>query len=86
MANTRLGAELLDYKPSADLKNKVETIAKDLLHEGIFFTGFDLIGDLVSEINITSPRLLSVGQDEKLIYSCLADMTCQYIQNRIDAF
>lgn len=77
MANTRLGAELIDYKPSKEETTRVERIAKDLTHEGIFLTGFDLIGGYVSEINITSPRLLSVGPNEKEIYEQLADLICE---------
>ena len=42
----------------------VEDVAGRLYKEGMVFLGFDIIGGHLSEINITSPRLLTgVGDD-----------------------
>jgi glutathione synthase len=58
LANTRAGATLAPYAPKAAEVARVTSIARKLLAEGVVFIGFDVIGGFVSEINITSPRLL----------------------------
>lgn len=59
LANTARGATLEDFKPSERIDKTVRKICAVLQERGVFFTGFDIIGDKVSEINITSPRLLA---------------------------
>ena len=54
LANTSSGATLHPYEPTQDLINMVNTMNKRLLDLGITFVGYDIIGDKVSEINITS--------------------------------
>lgn len=61
LANTAAGAQLVDYEPSHELLTKVEKVATQLLAKGIMFIGFDIIGETISEINITSPRLLATN-------------------------
>lgn len=58
LANTRLGAELLPYQPTPEVEERVRRVAQTLLRDGVTFIGFDLIGGYLSEINLTSPRLL----------------------------
>lgn len=68
LANTRAGAELLSYKPSAKLVKVITTISRDLWHEhGLAFVGYDIIDEKITEINITSPRLLQ-GKDDATNY------------------
>jgi len=44
-----------------------------LATRGIYSVGFDIIGGLISEINITSPRLLTVPGKEAEAHARYAD-------------
>ena len=72
LANTSSGATIHPYTPSEALKIKVERIADKLLQQNIPLLGFDIIGNLVSEINITSPRLLQAPGDSTDYYGQIA--------------
>lgn len=72
LANTAAGATLHSYKLSKKLKDKIERLGNKLLKWGIYFAGLDIIGDEVSEINVTSPRLLIAPGDDKDYYSLIA--------------
>ena len=58
LANTAHGARLLPYRPSLAETTTASTVAQRLLQDGIYFIGFDMIAGLITEINLTSPRLL----------------------------
>jgi glutathione synthase len=60
MANTRLGATLEKYQPTGIELERVRRIGKELSEHGVWMIGFDMIGGRITEINLTSPRLLSV--------------------------
>jgi glutathione synthase len=62
MANTRLGATLEPYKPSDSEVQRVRRVGAKLAMEGALMIGFDMIGGLITEMNITSPRLLSIPE------------------------
>lgn len=68
LANTRAGATLEAYSPPPAEVSMVESIARDLRKRGVFVCGFDIIGGHVSEINITSPRLLTTAAEAASIY------------------
>lgn len=74
LANTRAGATLHSYDPPPEVEQRITDVAAALLKEGVVFAGFDVIGGFVSEINITSPRLLTPPGDEAPYYQQLADM------------
>jgi glutathione synthase len=74
LANTRSGATLEPYTPSNEDVHRIESIAKSLLKAGIYFLGFDVIGGLVSEINLTSPRLLQAPGESVEPYDQIAAM------------
>lgn len=74
MANTAQGATLHRYQPSGSFIDAIETVASYLYHEGLIFVGFDVIDGLISEINVTSPRLLQAPDDSTNYYTILADM------------
>ncbi len=72
LANTRSGATLEAYQPTAREVHLVESIAGKLLADGVYFLGFDLIGGQVSEINLTSPRLLQASDENTEPYNRIA--------------
>lgn len=72
LANTRSGATIEAYNPTAHDVALVTSVAQELYKEGVFFIGFDVIGGYISEINITSPRLLHAAQDTRDYYAELA--------------
>lgn len=59
LANTRMGATLHDYTPSESLVKNVKNVARSLADRGVYILGMDVIGEKITEINITSPRLLT---------------------------
>lgn len=58
LTNTAAGGSLCDAELTVDERDLCEKIASELKNLGIFFAGIDLIGNFVTEINITSPSLL----------------------------
>jgi glutathione synthase len=68
LANTREGATLHSFDAPQQLVAKTNHIAKELLKDGVYFVGFDIIGEEISEINITSPRLLVPPGHDKAPY------------------
>jgi len=72
LANTRAGATLEAYEPTTVESTRVTSVASALHTQGVFLTGFDLIGGFVSEINLTSPRLLQAANDRTNYYAVLA--------------
>lgn len=77
LANTRAGAQLEPYQPPKSEVDRVRRIAQELLKEGVVFIGFDLIGGYVSEINLTSPRLLQAPGSEDHPYKKVAAMVAK---------
>ena len=74
LANTRAGAQLETYSPKPEEDARVRRIAREMLKEGVSFIGFDLIGGYVSEINLTSPRLLQAPGSNENYYKKIASM------------
>jgi glutathione synthase len=72
LANTRMGAVLEEYAPTPQEVERVTRIARTLLAEGVALIGFDLIGGRLSEVNITSPRLLQAPSDKCNYYEKVA--------------
>lgn len=58
LANTAAGATLHGFRPSAALEARTTDVSRELMRQGVFLVGYDIIGEEISEINITSPRLL----------------------------
>lgn len=57
-ASVPLGAKYVKAKPSRRHQVIVETLRPWLKQEGILFAGIDVIGDYLTEINVTSPGSL----------------------------
>ena len=58
LANIASGATYKLDSLTGNQKNICDKISKDLLKEKIYLIAFDLMGDMVSEVNITCPGLL----------------------------
>ena len=58
LANIAQGASYSEYKLSSPTKEICEKLTKSLIKEGIYFVAFDIIGDFISEVNITCPGLM----------------------------
>lgn len=58
LANTAQGAKLLPHRPSTAEVETATRVAQRLWQDGVYFIGFDMIAGLITEINLTSPRLL----------------------------
>ncbi len=78
LANTRAGAKLMPHEPTKNQVLAVQAIAAKMLSMGAFLTGIDLIGDLVSEINITSPRMLTGVPGDLAPYGKVASLIEHY--------
>lgn len=74
LANTRMGATLHPYKPTAEEEKRVKDVARELAAMGMPIVGFDVIGGYISEMNITSPRLLQAPEDACNYYKKLAEL------------
>ena len=72
LANTRAGATLVEYEPTKEEVAMVTDVSTRLLAEGVYLIGFDLIGGALSEINLTSPRLLQAPTDKRNYYETMA--------------
>lgn len=82
LANTRAGATLEKYQPSALEVERVQRVAAALKKKGVMLIGFDLIGGYVSEINLTSPRLLQAPGDEGRYYDRFAELVLEDLHGR----
>lgn len=58
LANFHQGGSGAKRDASAHQRQVAQHIAKDLLAKGIYFVGFDFIGEQLSEVNITSPTCM----------------------------
>lgn len=83
LANTGAGASLLPFVPSFELQARVEFVATDLAKKGIYLAGMDIIGDEISEINVTSPRLLLPPQEDETPYFA---QIASWISDHVKAF
>lgn len=73
MANSNFGSTRHRYTPTADEVRAVSAVATELNEKhGISIIGFDLIGGKISEINVTSPRLLQAPDDTHNYYEDFA--------------
>lgn len=58
LANIAQGAQFAAHTLSAEVKAECDTIAKELLKDGVNFIAYDILGGAVTEINVTCPGLL----------------------------
>ena len=74
LANTSAGATVEDVDLKPELKKNIQQLSTKLIDKGVFMVGYDIIGDLVSEINITSPRLLAKNVDDFENFDRIAEL------------
>lgn len=58
LSNIAQGAKFEKSELTLELKNLCQKISKELLEDGVNFIAFDILGDTITEINITCPGLL----------------------------
>ncbi len=58
LANIAQGASFARHELSSDLKKECEAICHDLAKDGVDWIAFDILGNNISEVNITCPGLL----------------------------
>jgi glutathione synthase len=58
LANIAQGASYSKCLLSEDTRTICEKLTKKLMEEGIYFVAFDIIGNCISEVNITCPGLV----------------------------
>jgi len=58
LANIAQGAKFEAAELPKELKDECDRISKEMMKDGISFIAFDLLGDTVTEINVTCPGLL----------------------------
>tara|TARA_Y100001970_G_scaffold274834_1_gene375222 strand:+ start:524 stop:1480 length:957 start_codon:yes stop_codon:yes gene_type:complete len=58
LANIAQGASYAKYELNSPLKKICEEVTTSLKKEGVYFVAFDIIGDCISEVNITCPGLM----------------------------
>lgn len=58
LSNIAQGADFHSFELSEELAEKLEKIALHLKEEGVDLVAFDVLGDRVTEVNITCPGLL----------------------------
>lgn len=73
LANTRAGATLHPYTPTPEERERVTQVAMSLRESGVEIVGFDILGGFISEINLTSPRLLHPAGDTTPYYDRWAE-------------
>jgi glutathione synthase len=74
LANIAQGASFDKIELSSHLMNECRLICKELDRDGVEFVAFDIMGESISEINITCPGLLvevSIAHKKNLAYCFL---------------
>ncbi len=74
LANIAQGASFDKVKLSKNLMSECALICKELSKDGVEFVAFDIMGESISEINITCPGLLvevSIAHEKNLAYCFL---------------
>ena len=73
LAGTGAGAVIQDYSPTKEEEESVQYVTQALGKRGVEMLGIDMIGGKLSEINITSPRSLFVGEKREEIVGSISD-------------
>lgn len=82
LANTSRGATLHAYTPKKEEIDMIQEVSDELAKKGVKLVGFDIIGGYISEINITSPRLLLPDDvDTAPIYQAMAHSLLKDLAN-----
>jgi glutathione synthase len=83
-ANIHVGATCLKVEVTERDREIVRTVAERFAADGIYFAGLDIIGGLVSEINVTSPT--GVQEINSLDNVRLEEKVIDFIEQRAPQF
>ena len=81
-SNLALGGEAFECSLSDKEKNICVELSNHLVEEGLFFVGIDVIHEMLSEINVTSPT--GLREIEKLSNKSVSDEVIDILLNNID--
>ncbi|WP_320666497.1 glutathione synthase [Prochlorococcus sp. MIT 1307] len=81
-SNLALGGQAEATKLSIREQEICEELAPDLKSQGLFFVGIDVIGGMLSEINVTSPT--GIREVERLMTIPLADQVMERLLDRFE--
>jgi len=59
----------------------VQTLASRLRHDGLFFVGLDIIGDFLTEVNVTSPT--GIQEINALNSACLEASVLDFVEQEV---
>ena len=81
-SNLALGGQAEKTKLSLKERDICDQIKPALQKEGLFFVGIDVIGGMLSEINVTSPT--GIREVENLMNIPLADQVINYLIDHLE--
>jgi len=81
-SNLALGGQAEATQLSKREHEICDELAPELRNQGLFFVGIDVIGGMLSEINVTSPT--GIREVENLMAIPLADQVIGRLQDRFD--
>lgn len=76
LANIAQGASFGPHELTASLKKECEEISRELARDGVDWIAYDILGDNISEVNVTCPGLLvevSKAMGQNLAKKIIAD-------------
>ena len=80
-ANLSVGGSMHRARPTVQEEKMVEVMAPHLLRHGLYFVGLDVIGGLLSEINVTSPS--GIPEIRKLDGKRVEKNVADFIERRL---
>jgi glutathione synthase len=82
-ANLHVGGRPVRSSLDADDRRIVEALAPRLRRDGLFFVGIDVIGGLLTEVNLTSPT--GMQEIDALDGACLETRVLERVEERVAA-
>lgn len=81
-ANIHVGGECVRYRLNERDKEIVSIVGPELRKRGLHFVGLDVLGDWLTEINVTSPT--GVQEIDRLDNTCLEALVIDFVENQIN--
>lgn len=80
-ANIHVGGRCVKYTLNERDKEIVARVGPELRKRGLHFVGLDVLGDWLTEINVTSPT--GIQEIDKLDNTCLEALVIDFVENQI---